>query len=386
MPRRKTRRSKGEGTPWFDEKTGQHRWRIRKNGKNYTVSDKDPERAAAKFRELKRDLEDDRKVDEGKQTLDTFTRRYLDTALRVGESTALDYAKRAGYYILPTLGHYALDKLTTELGELWVAAMVRRGWSVNSIKQALRLAQRILDRAVAEHLIKYNPFAVIKPPRVEQDESDDDEEGTRALAPAQVDVLLADVKAHDQHHSSTAGKDGRRVRSAGMYLLYMLALLLGLRRGELLGLRRRDIDLDERVLRVRQQVIRLDNEYRISRKLKTPAARRELPLSDVLVALLRLHILRIGAVGDDLLFPGKDGGALRPDAVTKHFARACKRVGIQGFHFHDLRHTFVTNLRTAGIEPEVAAAMAGHEKPDVTLTVYSSVDMARKRAAMERAG
>lgn len=383
--KRRTRRSPGEGSPWFDKKTGQYRWRIRWEGKNYTVSDKDPERAATKFRELKRSLEDGVKVDEGKQTLDTFTRRYLSTTLRVGESTAHDYAKRAGYYILPTLGPYSLDALTTELGEAWVAAMVKKGWAISSIRQALRLVQRILDRAVAERLIKYNPFAIIKPPRVEQQTSDDDEEGNRALSKEQTVLLLDDVRRHDRDQTEVAGRDARSVRSHGMYVLYMLAFYLGLRRGELLGLRRKDIDLDNRILRVRQQVIRLDKEHRISKTLKTPAARRDLPLvDDEIVSLLRRHILRVGAAGNDLLFPAEGGAPLNPSALTKHFARACKRVGLEGFHFHDTRATAITRWREAKVEAEVVAALAGHEKADVSLDVYSDAHLERKRAALRR--
>lgn len=381
MPRRKTRRSPGEGTYWYDEKTRQHRWRYR--GK--TVSDSNPDRAKDKLKQLRRDFEDGIKVEQARQTFATFLRRYLDTVIasEVGESTAHDYGKRIGYYIIPTLGNYTVKQLTAEIGQAWLNAMVAAGWSQNSIRQALRLAKRALDRAVGEELIRFNPFTILKVPRVAQREDEEDEEGQRALTAAQLDLLLADVKAHDKHHTPTTGPAGRTVRSAGMYVLYILAALLGLRRGEILGLRRRDIDLERGILRVRQQVIRLNGVHKISKTLKTKAARRDLPLNQKVLAILRPHILRSGAADDDLLFPGRDGGPMRPDVVTKHFARTCRRLAMPSYTFHDLRATALTNWRTAGAPLEVVAALAGHEKADVTADVYIGVDMERKRKAVE---
>lgn len=380
MPRRKTRRSAGEGTYWYDEKTRQHRYRYR--GK--TVSDSDPDRAKEKLRKLKRDVDDGIKVDD-KQTFAGFLRRYLDTvvASEVGESTAHDYGKRIGYYILPWLGDYLVKKLTLEIGQAWLNAMVNEGWSQNSIRQALRLAKRALDRAVGEELLRYNPFATLKVPRAQAAVADEDEEGQRALTQAQLDLLLSDVKAHDMHHTPTTGPLGRAVRSAGTYVMYVLAALLGLRRGEILGLRRKDIDLDQGILRVRQQVVRIGNTHKISKTLKTKAARRDLPLTPFVLAALRPHILRCGAADNDLIFSSAAGAPLRPDAITKHFARTAKRLGLAGFTFHDLRATALTNWRTAGAPLEVVAALAGHDKPDVTAEVYIGVDMERKRRAVE---
>lgn len=381
MSRRKTRRSKGEGTYWYDEKTRQHRWRYQ--GK--TVSDSDPDRAKAKLRELKRNLEDGIKVTEGKQTFEVFLRRYLDTVIasEVGESTAHDYGKRIGYYIIPWLGDYPLDKLTTEIGQAWLNAMTAEGWAQNSIRQALRLARRALDRAVGEELIRFSPFAILKVPRAQQERDDDEEEGERTLDADQLNLLLTSVKAHDKHYTATTGPQGRTVRSAGMYVVYLLAALLGLRRGEILGLRRKDIDLDHGILRVRQQVIRLGSTHKVSKTLKTRAARRDLPMVADAIAALRIHILRVGATGDDLLFVGRDGGPQLPSVVTTHFARTCRRLGLAGYTFHDLRATALTNWRAAGAPIEVVAALAGHEKPDVTAEVYIGVDMARKRKAVE---
>jgi integrase len=161
---------------------------------------------------------------------------------------------------------------------------------------------------------------------------------------------------------------------------------LGLRRGELLGLRWRDIDFDRHIIRVRQQVTRTDEGYRISATLKTPAARRDLPLEDDIAEMLRYLKTKLGARADvkDLVFPDKDGNERDPQSITRNFARLAKRLGLGDFHLHDLRHTAVTRWRRAGVDLEVAAALAGHEKADVTANVYSDADMDRKRAALKQ--
>lgn len=358
------RRQKGEGRHW--QKDGKHYYRIRKNGKDYTVQDRDPKRAREKFKELRATLEAGIKVDKGRELFGEYVTRYLETALRVSDSTAQDYARRASYYILPWLKRYSLSALTLDIGEAWVAALVAEGYAYSTITQSLRLAQRILARAAGERLIPFNPFAAVQPPRMEQPQVDD-EEGAGAFTVEQEAALLADARGKDKW---------------GTYPLYLLAFRLGLRRGELLGLRRRDIDFDAGIIRIRQQVVKMDEGPRISKTLKTPAARRDLPLLEEIAAALRPLLLRLGGGEDALLFPGKTGGARHPDAATRQFARACKRLGIGGLSLHDCRHTAITRWRERRIDAETVAALAGHETPQVSLEVYSAVSVERKRRAL----
>lgn len=367
------RRQKGEGRYWYDAKTQKHHWRLRKDGKEYHVADRDPRRARERFRDIVRALEDHINLEAGKQTFGEYVKQYLETAIRVKKSTAQDYARRASYYILPWLKKYPLDSLTTRIGEAWVAALQQEEYAHSTIVQSLRLAVRILDRAAFERLISHNPFSAIQPPRIERVLTDDDEEGERTFTPEQEAALLADARAHDKAHGG---------RAVGVYLIYLLAFRLGLRRGEILGLRRKDIDFDRRVIRIRQQVIKTDGGVEISRTLKSPAARRDLPLLEELATVLRPHLLRLGGGDEALLFAGKGGKARYPDAVTKQFRGACVRVGCVGFSLHDARHSAITRWRERHIDAETVAALAGHETPKVSLETYSAVSVERKRRAL----
>lgn len=390
--KRKTRRSPGEGTEWQDKKTKQWRWRIRWHGEDHAVADLDRSRAKAEFEELKEQLKKQINVTDGKQTLRTFLLYWLETVVLrdVGEGTYRDYKKRCEIYITPTLGDYRLCDLNPKLIRAWMNA-ARDRYAFSSVKQARAILERALDLAFEERLIDYNPAASVRLPRTPKPQDlDDDEEGQRALSVEQVDKLLAEARRTDKMMSSARGLSqaaANAVRGDGTYILYTLAVRLGFRRGELLGLRWRDVDFDRKIIRVRQQVTRDDEGYRISSSLKTPAARRTLPLEDDIADLLHHLRSKLGARADvkDLVFPDKDGNERDPQSITRNFSRLVKRIGLGDFHLHDLRHTAVTRWRKAGVDLEVAAALAGHEKADTTANTYSDTDMDRKREALRRA-
>lgn len=382
--KRKTRRPKGEGTEWQEAKTGHWRWRIRIDGQSHAVSDPDRARALEKFTRLKEQLNKRLKVKDGKQTLNEYAPAWLESIRRdVGSTTYADYVKRYELYIAGPLGDYRLCDLDAKMLRRWLG-MARDNYAFSSAKQARALLERILDLAVEDKLIEENPASLVKPPKpTRKPDSREDEDGQHALSRAQLDQVLAEAQRTDKIWSSTSD---RAARSEGLYLLYTLGARTGLRRGELLGLRWSDLDLDAKLLRVRQQVRRTDTGYEVSNTLKTPRARRTVPLTDALIQLLREYKLRMGARGHGLLFPDKAGAARDPQSITRNFARLIKRLGLGDFHLHDLRHTFITMMRTAGVDLEVLGDLAGHEHTDTTANTYSDADLERKRQAMERMG
>ena len=295
--------------------------------------------------------------------------------------------KRYRLFIADALGHYRLCDLDAKLIRRWLGA-TRDNYAFSSAKQARALLERILDLAVEDKLIEENPARLVKPPKASRRiDARDDEDGQRSMTLAQVAKLLDEAKRCDKLWSTARGQSlaqANAVRSEGLYVLYTLGVHTGLRRGELLGLRWKDIDFEQRLLRVRQQVRRTDAGYEISGTLKTPKARRSIPLPDWLLALLREYKLKLGSHG--LVFPDKTGAARDPNSVTRNFARLVKRIGLGDYHLHDLRHTWVTMMRTAGVDLEVLGNLAGHEHTDTTANIYSAVDLDRARQAMEKLG
>jgi integrase len=177
--------------------------------------------------------------------------------------------------------------------------------------------------------------------------------------------------------------------------MYRLALSLGLRRGELLGLQWRDIDLDASTLRVVRTVQRTNGQL-IIKEPKTERSRRTLTLPPSAVAALRTHRDRqawerrgAGARWRDSghLFTSSIGTALDPDRVSKEYKALLKRAGLRNLRFHDLRHTAATLMLRDGLPLHEVSAVLGHAQTSTTLNVYSHVlpgTHERAAATMER--
>lgn len=173
--------------------------------------------------------------------------------------------------------------------------------------------------------------------------------------------------------------------------LYALALILGLRLGELLGLRWADLDWTAQTLAVTQQVQATRGKAQIGPP-KTEAGRRMLPLPAPLVALLREHLERQqreragqGAAWEDhgLIFPSERGTPLAPRNLERHYYAARAQAGIpETVNFHLVRHTVATWLAELGINETVIAAILGHSRQGVT-ALYTHVTQAAMRRGLE---
>lgn len=170
------------------------------------------------------------------------------------------------------------------------------------------------------------------------------------------------------------------VREDRLYAAYALALTTGLRRGELLGLAWRDIDLEAGWLHVRQTIIAVNFKIEISTP-KTQSGRRSVALDPSIVEILRQHRLRqlkerhelglTAAQPDDLVFSKLGGAPLHPGLFTDAFDRRVKAAKVPRIRFHDCRHTAATLMLTAGIPAKVVSERLGHSSVSITLDLYT---------------
>jgi integrase len=176
--------------------------------------------------------------------------------------------------------------------------------------------------------------------------------------------------------------------------LYVLALFLGLRRGELLGLRWEDVDLDRATLEVVQTLQRVGGALRFVPP-KTEDSRRTVPLPPVCVEALREHRKRQFAdraeawpdwEDDGLVFPSRRGTPMEPDNLRRSWYAIRKAAGLGQTRFHDLRHTCVTLLLDLGVPPHVVRDIVGHSDIEVTMTIYAHVSLEEKRNALRKLG
>jgi integrase len=174
---------------------------------------------------------------------------------------------------------------------------------------------------------------------------------------------------------STASSDDRN------HALWVLLATTGMRRGEALGLRWQDVDLDAGRLRVVQTVLSINGKIAVSEP-KTARGRRPIALDPATVAVLRDHRRRMleerMLVGPDhsdegLVFHRPDGSALRPETVSATFLRRQSTLDLPRLTLKGLRHTWATLALEQGIHPKVVQERLGHSTIGITLDIYSHV-------------
>ncbi|MBA2240472.1 MAG: site-specific integrase [Solirubrobacterales bacterium] len=175
-----------------------------------------------------------------------------------------------------------------------------------------------------------------------------------------------------------------------LYAAWRLAAMTGLRRGEVLGLRWRDLDLEAGRLAVVQTLV---GERTFSQP-KTDHGRRNVALDPVTVTALRTHRKRQAAerlaLGpayrdeQELVFCREDGEPLWPQSFSRSFERHAKAAGLPAIRAHDLRHTHATLALAAGIHPKVVSERLGHASVGITLDIYSHATPAMQADAANR--
>ena len=179
-----------------------------------------------------------------------------------------------------------------------------------------------------------------------------------------------------------------------LYALYVLVLVLGLRKGEVLGLAWEDVDLDGEELAIRWQVQRVRREL-LRRETKTDASDASLPLPAICVAALRLRDARqtadreaagVAWQGTGLVFTGRLGTPVDPRTVNRVFTARCEKAGVRRITVHDARRTCASLLADLDVHPRVAMEILRHADVAVTMEIYTKVSSKQTRDALKRLG
>lgn len=291
-----------------------------------------------------------------------------DTASRrVRPSTYAGYEINVRVHINPRIGKRRLGRLSTQDLRTLLAKLEESGLAARSVQYVHATLRAALEDAVREELLPRNVAKLVRAPRPVTAERE-------PLTPDQARTLLKST-TDDRLHA-----------------LFVVLVLLGLRRGEALGLRWRDIDLDARVLRVRQTLQRIEHRLQYLPP-KTRRSKRTVPLPAACVTALRHHAERQDAERAaaldpwpvcDLVFTTPIGTAIDPRNFTRLFQAQCETAGVPVVRLHDLRHTCVSLLLSLGVSPRVVMEIAGHTALEMTMNVYGHVDMDDRREALDR--
>lgn len=289
-------------------------------------------------------------------TVAEFLRLWLSTSVkpRVRLTTYTGYQINVEKHLVPTLGKIRLDELTPRHVQEMMNDRLRAGLSTKTVSYVHQVLRTALGVAVRWDIVSRNVAKLVDVPRI-------DRKVINPLTPDEARTFLTAIRGHR------------------LEALFSVALALGLRQGEALGLSWEDVDFKGGTLRVRNQLQRIDL---ILVPPKTEKSRRTLVMPPMIVKHLREHQKRqvaeklwAGSSWSEtgLVFANKTGGPTHARHVIEEFHKALESAGMRRIRFHDLRHSCATLLLVQGVSPRVVMEVLGHSEIALTMNVYSHV-------------
>jgi integrase len=356
------------------------------NGRRRTKSFTYPTRKQAEreMNRLLRELDTGQWADPASLTVGEFLGRWLKDAVKpsVGRRTYERYEAIVRLHVTPTLGGLPLAKLRPLHLQRLYTQLQDDGMSAAGVGKVHARLHTALRQAVRWQMLPFNPADGVELPRVQR-------RAPQALTEAETARLLRDAQLPDAH------------RQTRMFAPLVVAVATGMRRGELLGLRWRDVDLDDGALSV-VQALEQDGHGVHVKTPKTARSRRRITLPHFAVQGLRAHRvaqdeerLRAGAKwkGGDFVFAAVGGGPWTPSNFSRAFRAVLARTGKDAegrdmpplaCRFHDLRHTHASQLLRQGTHAKIVSERLGHANVGITLDLYSHVLPGLQEEAAER--
>lgn len=306
-----------------------------------------------------------------RMTVGAFLDRWLRDSAKpsVRPRTYVSYASVVRVHLAPGLGQLPLARLSPQQVQAFLNAKSASGLSPRTVGYLRAVLRQALGQAERWGMVTRNVARLAEPPRISRRE-------VRPFSPEEARRFIEVIR-------------GDRLEA-----LYLVALAVGLRQGEILGLAWSDVDFEASTLTVRNALQRIDGAL-VLVEPKSATSRRVVALPTVAVDALRVHRLRQRTerllAGSrwhddprDLVFRTTVGTPMDGIAVTRRFQAVLRAAGLPRQRFHDLRHACASLLLAQGVAPRVVMETLGHSQIGLTLNTYSHVIPALGRAAADQ--
>ena len=320
-------------------------------------------------RKLIADIEGNRLAPAREETLQDYALWWLHTvkANHVRYSTAADYEDRLRRWVFPYMGRLKLSAIEARTVEEWMAVLATKNFSTKTINGARTVLYGVLKHAYVTGQLSRNPVAATSPFRANRDEK------TQVKQPWTKEEALQALDA---------------ARGTDFDLFVNIALTLGLRRGEILGLTWDDINLTDGTISIRRTMKeerRFNEAGRanvslVTDKTKTRASERTLKIGLTVLSAIQRHrdsvMIWKQQSGNawpetDWVFVSQNGKPLFPSNVNHRFVKFCRDKGLRLIRIHDMRHTAAVLGLEANVRLEAVSQALGHTRIDVTKSIYA---------------
>ncbi len=271
-------------------------------------------------------------------------------------------------HIIPNLGHYELQKLTSMIIQKFYNQKAKEGYSGSYIKHMHAILCKTLRTAHEWEVVNKNVTTLVRSPRIERKE---------------VQTWTIDE----------AKRFLSVVQNRRLYIAYVLAIFTGMRKGEILGLQWKDIDLETKRISVRRTLIKDDNGKLTFDDTKTFGSKRLISLSDFVVSSLKKRKAQLNEMKSrlgkgfqdfDLVVCNNVGTPLDLGDLNRDLNYVIEKYDFPKIKFHALRHTHATLLLLLGENPKVVAERLGHSSISITMDTYSHVTPTMQQQAADK--
>jgi integrase len=282
----------------------------------------------------------------GRRRFEEFAQEVMDSRLKLRPSTRARDESYLRNYVLPTFGSTPLALIQKKKIQAWIRSLEVRGLAPRTVREAYRILSGIMREAVEDRLIAESPCRRVGLPRIPRGER-------RYLSPEQVEDLAAAM--NEQYRA----------------LIYVGAYV-GLRWGELGGLKRARLNMLKRQVTVVGSLERVGGGYRYVEETKTESGQRTIPLPAFLVDVIAAHLAE--APESEFVFPSRSGRHLDySNFLKRYWHPAVERAGLSPLTPHELRHTAAALMIDQAANPVTVQRRLGHKDITTTLQVYGHI-------------
>lgn len=321
---------------------------------------KEAEKACA---EMIAEIENGQYVSESKEIYSKYLLDYMNNVARHAMRPAgfINQMYKVNKHILPTLGQMKLKEIKPMHIQNFYGQKLDEGFAPASIHSLHAIISKSLRQAKVWGLVQENAASSVSLPRIQKKQ-----------------LKTWDLDEINKFLHAVSKRTGQCEK---FYIVYVLAIHSGMRKGEILGLQWKDCDLETGYIRIQRTLSKTPGKL-FFQQPKTAQSIRTIKLPDFALQILNAHKikqkamrLRLGEAYQDLdlVAANFDGGMITPSEVGHDFKKACEYAGVPKIRFHDLRHTHATILLQLGENPKVVSERLGHGNITVTLGTYSHV-------------